>query len=126
MFLRGFNLDHGTDFATWIDGMPVNLPTHGARPGLHRPELPDPRARRAARVPQGRVLRRGVGLLVGRRRVPFYVSSSSTEGLVKAGLGEDGYFSALAADSFAAGSGELTTACRCTATTVRGPTSTRT
>jgi hydrogenase/urease accessory protein HupE len=27
-FLRGFNLDHGTDFATWVDGMPVNLPTH--------------------------------------------------------------------------------------------------
>ncbi|MGE3310963.1 MAG: TonB-dependent receptor plug domain-containing protein [Limisphaerales bacterium] len=29
MFLRGFNLDHGTDFATSLDGMPVNLPTHG-------------------------------------------------------------------------------------------------
>jgi hypothetical protein len=30
-FLRGFNLDHGTDFATWIDGMPANMPTqaHG-------------------------------------------------------------------------------------------------
>lgn len=28
MFVRGFNLDHGTDFATHIDGMPVNLPTH--------------------------------------------------------------------------------------------------
>ncbi|WP_085316710.1 TonB-dependent receptor [Derxia lacustris] len=28
MFLRGFNLDHGTDFATWVDGMPVNMPTH--------------------------------------------------------------------------------------------------
>src|SRR6266850_8324276 len=28
-FLRGFNLDHGTDFATFLDGMPVNLPTHG-------------------------------------------------------------------------------------------------
>jgi len=27
-FLRGFNLDHGTDFAVDIDGMPVNLPTH--------------------------------------------------------------------------------------------------
>jgi outer membrane receptor protein involved in Fe transport len=27
-FLRGFNLDHGTDFATWVAGMPVNLPTH--------------------------------------------------------------------------------------------------
>ncbi len=30
-FLRGFNLDHGTDFATWIDGIPMNLRsnTHG-------------------------------------------------------------------------------------------------
>jgi hypothetical protein len=27
-FLRGFNLDHGTDFATDIDGVPINLPTH--------------------------------------------------------------------------------------------------
>ncbi len=27
-FLRGFNLDHGTDFATTVAGMPVNLPTH--------------------------------------------------------------------------------------------------
>ncbi len=28
-FLRGFNLDHGTDFATSLDGMPLNSPTHG-------------------------------------------------------------------------------------------------
>ena len=27
-FLRGFNLDHGTDFATYVDGMPVNMRTH--------------------------------------------------------------------------------------------------
>jgi len=27
-FLRGFNLDHGTDFAIEVDGMPVNLPSH--------------------------------------------------------------------------------------------------
>jgi len=27
-FLRGFNLDHGTDFATTVAGMPINLPTH--------------------------------------------------------------------------------------------------
>ena len=27
-FLRGFNLDHGTDFATWVAGMPANMPTH--------------------------------------------------------------------------------------------------
>jgi len=28
-FLRGFNLDHGTDFATSIDGMPINMRSHG-------------------------------------------------------------------------------------------------
>lgn len=27
-YLRGFNLDHGTDFATYVDGMPVNMRTH--------------------------------------------------------------------------------------------------
>ena len=28
MFVRGFNLDHGTDFSTKLEGMPINLPTH--------------------------------------------------------------------------------------------------
>src|SRR5262245_40962491 len=27
-FLRGYNLDHGTDFASYVAGMPVNMPTH--------------------------------------------------------------------------------------------------
>ena len=27
-FLRGFNLDHGTDFGVFVDGMPVNMRTH--------------------------------------------------------------------------------------------------
>ena len=28
LFVRGFNLDHGTDFQTRLDGMPVNSPSH--------------------------------------------------------------------------------------------------
>ncbi len=28
-YLRGFNLDHGTDFSTTVAGLPVNMPTHG-------------------------------------------------------------------------------------------------
>ncbi len=28
-FLRGFNLDHGTDFSISVDGMPVNMRSHG-------------------------------------------------------------------------------------------------
>jgi len=27
-FIRGFNLDHGTDFQTRLEGMPINSPTH--------------------------------------------------------------------------------------------------
>lgn len=27
-YLRGFNLDHGTDLATWVEGMPVNQRSH--------------------------------------------------------------------------------------------------
>ncbi|MDP6653716.1 MAG: TonB-dependent receptor, partial [Gammaproteobacteria bacterium] len=32
-FLRGFNLDHGSDFSTFFDGMPVNWRTHGHAQG---------------------------------------------------------------------------------------------
>ncbi|WP_246695829.1 TonB-dependent receptor plug domain-containing protein [Methylocystis rosea] len=28
-FLRGFDLDHGTDLALYLDGMPINMRTHG-------------------------------------------------------------------------------------------------
>jgi outer membrane cobalamin receptor len=26
--MRGYNLDHGTDLETWVDGIPINQPTH--------------------------------------------------------------------------------------------------
>lgn len=32
-FLRGFNLDHGSDFSTFFDGMPVNMRTHAHAQG---------------------------------------------------------------------------------------------
>jgi hypothetical protein len=32
-FLRGFNLDHGTDLALNLDGMPLNMPTHAHAQG---------------------------------------------------------------------------------------------
>jgi len=34
-FLRGFSLDHGTDFYTTVDGMPTNLPTHAHGQGYN-------------------------------------------------------------------------------------------
>lgn len=27
-FLRGFNLDHGSDFASWVNGIPINVASH--------------------------------------------------------------------------------------------------
>ena len=56
-YLRGFNLDHGTDFATTVAGMPVNMPTHGHGHGYSDLELPHPRARERRAVRQGPVLR---------------------------------------------------------------------
>ncbi len=45
-FVRGFNLDHGTDFRTMLEGMPLNMPSHGHGQGytdlnLLIPELVD-------------------------------------------------------------------------------------
>lgn len=28
LLIRGFNLDHGTDFQTRLEGMPINMPSH--------------------------------------------------------------------------------------------------
>ena len=45
-FLRGYNLDHGTDFATTVNGVPVNMPTNAHGQGYSdlnfvMPELVD-------------------------------------------------------------------------------------
>ena len=55
-YLRGFNLDHGTDFATTVAGMPVNMPTHAHGHGYSDLELHDPRARQRRAVLEGPVL----------------------------------------------------------------------
>ena len=65
-YLRGFNLDHGTDFTTRVDGIPVNMPTHGHGQGYADinfliPELLE------GPLPQGDLLRRR-GQLLGCRR----------------------------------------------------------
>ena len=46
--VRGFNADHGTDFAVSIDGLPGEHGHARARAGLRRPELRDPRDDRRA------------------------------------------------------------------------------
>src|SRR5690606_17893866 len=106
LFLRGFNLDHGTDFATFVDGMPVNMPTHGHGQGYTDvnfviPELIERlEYRKGAYYPATGVCASGVAAYSSTfRRLP--------EGLVQAGVGADGYSQALAADGVSAARGEM-------------------
>ena len=98
-FLRGYNLDHGTDFATWVDGVPVNMPTNAHGQGYTDlnfliPELVD-----THRLPQGPVLRRGRRLRVGRLRAHPATATRSTAACCDLAGGGDGYGRLLLAGS---------------------------
>ena len=98
---RGFNLDHGTDFATFVDGVPVNLPTHGHGQGYTDlyfliPELVDTVHRKARITPEeGDFVSNGSARIRTVRRLdrPFSLIE----------LAADGNVPALAAGSFQRG-----------------------
>ena len=127
MFLRGFNLDHGTDFATWVDGMPVNLPTHGHGQGYTDLNFLIPELVERLEYRKGALLRRGGGLLVGGRRALVDLPSGSPEGISRPASARTAISALLAADSVdARATASFSTACRHIATTARGTTSRRT
>lgn len=93
-FLRGFNLDHGTDFATSVNGMPVNMPSHAHGQGYSDlnfliPELVDRIDYRKGPyfAPNGDFAAAGSADIVYQRRVdaPF-VSLTAGEGRYRRGL----------------------------------------
>ena len=105
-FLRGFNLDHGTDFATFVDGVPVNLPTHGHGQGYTDlnfliPELVDTVAYRKGPY----FAEEGDFAAVGSARIQTVRSLARPIGLLQAG--SYGYRRALAAGSLPAANGDL-------------------
>jgi hypothetical protein len=105
-FLRGFNLDHGTDFATFVDGVPVNLPTHGHGQGYTDlyfliPELVDTVQYRKGPY----YAEEGDFAAAGSARIRTVRKLERPFGLLE--FGRFGYARALAAGSFAAGGGDL-------------------
>ena len=105
-FLRGFNLDHGTDLATWVDGMPVNLPTHAHGQGYSDLNFLIPELVERLEYRKGAYYSEVADFSsAGAAYLSTY--QHLDDGLIKVGLGEDGYFSALAADSVKAGAGEF-------------------
>jgi outer membrane receptor protein involved in Fe transport len=105
-FLRGFNLDHGTDFATFVDGMPINLPTHGHGQGYTDlyfliPELIDSVQYRKGPyyAEEGDFASSGAARLRTLRKL------DAPLGVIQ--LGADSYRRFMAAGSFTAGAGDL-------------------
>jgi hypothetical protein len=57
-YLRGFNLDHGTDFSTTVAGVPVNTPTGAHAHGYADLSFLIPETRQRSSIQEGAVLRR--------------------------------------------------------------------
>lgn len=117
-FLRGFNLDHGTDFAQDIDGMPINMRTHGHGQGYTDlnfiiPELVD-----GLRYRKG-PYHANVGDFSSAGSVSFRLSDGLSEGYAQLEAGSYGYARTVAADSHAWSDTELTWGVE--AQTYRGP-----
>ncbi len=105
-FLRGFNLDHGTDFAFSVDGVPVNLPSHAHGQGYADlnfliPELVD-----AIEFKKGPFYPE-VGDFSGAGAANIRLVTRLPEGIANLQLGQFGYARALLAESPSLGPGNL-------------------
>ena len=97
-FLRGFNLDHGTDFATSLEGMPLNLRTHAHGQGYTdlNPLLPE-LIRRVDYVKGTYAAANGDLSTAGSAN--FTLWDSLNRNIVSAEVGEDSYYRGLIAGS---------------------------
>lgn len=105
-FLRGFNLDHGTDLAISVDGVPVNLRTHAHGQGYSDLNFLIPELVSAMAYKKGPYYAdEGDFSAAGATRMQL--TNHLEHGILEAGGGTSGYRRALIADSPAAGSGNL-------------------
>ncbi len=105
-YLRGFNLDHGTDFATTVAGMPVNMPTHGHGHGYTDLAFVIPELVSGIQFSKGPYFADHGDFSAAGAAVISYVNVLERP-LVRAGGGEDGYGRLLAAASPRLGGGHL-------------------
>jgi outer membrane receptor protein involved in Fe transport len=105
-FLRGFNLDHGTDFRVSVDDVPVNMPSHGHGQGYSDlnfliPELVD-----AVRYQKG-PYSAGHGDFSAAGAADITYVTALPQGIVQATPGGYGYGRLLVADSANVRGGDL-------------------
>lgn len=89
-FLRGFNLDHGTDFAVTVDGMPVNQRSHGHGQGYADLNFVIPEFVRAVDYRKG-AHHASVGDFGAAGSADFELVDSLTRDFVRLEAGEDDY-----------------------------------
>jgi len=105
-FLRGYNLDHGTDFALSVDGMPVNMPTHGHGQGYADINFVIPELISAVDFRKGPYFAsEGDFSTAGAAHLSYFERLPQNLGLLT--LGTDGYSRVVAAASPQAGAGRL-------------------
>jgi len=105
-FLRGFNLDHGTDFNTSIDGMPVNMRTHGHGQGYTDLNFIIPEFINSIDYHKGPYYA-DVGDFSGAGSASFNLKEKFNEQLVSLTLGENNFSRLLAASEIDLTSGNL-------------------
>ena len=105
-FLRGFNLDHGTDFATYVDGMPVNMRTHGHGQGYSDLNFLIPELVQRIDYKKGPYFAsEGDFSSAGAARIRL--ADKLPQGQASVSVGQHGYLRGVVADSAAAGQGTL-------------------
>jgi len=106
-FLRGFNLDHGTDFAVSAGGMPVNMPTHGHGQGYADLNFLIPELVERAHYRKGPYFAE-IGDFSSAGGVDFDFVRSMPHGNLSLTLGSYAYQRALVAGTSTIGCGDLT------------------
>jgi TonB dependent receptor/TonB-dependent Receptor Plug Domain len=105
-FLRGFNLDHGTDFRTTVNHMPVNMPTHAHGQGYSDLNFLIPELVSRISYKKGPYFAdEGDFASAGGADIHYY--TKLRQGIATAGVGSDGWRRAMAANSFDSGPGHL-------------------
>lgn len=105
-FLRGFNLDHGTDLAISVDGMPVNMPTHGHGQGYADINFLIPELIQSVNVRKGPYFA-DQGDFASAGAVAIDYVNKLPNNIAEMTFGSFGYRRALAAGSTAVGAGTL-------------------
>ncbi len=103
-FLRGFNLDHGTDFATFVDGMPVNMRTHGHGQGYTDLNFLIPEAVGELQYRKGTYYA-DVGDFSSAGSARFRLADKLERGVAEISVGEEGYLRGVVVDSVETGNG---------------------